>query len=174
MLNKRKLIIYSKTQRAELFEGENSIDIFIISTAKNGLGNIEDSNCTPIGKMLIAYKIGGGKNSVSEIKKPIDERIPIEPKDPAPIYTIFEDRLRVGIWNHKGKSAAHVLTRILWLEGLEESNKNTFERYIYLHGTSSEDRLGTPNTHGCIVFSNQDIIKLYRLMSLGDEVEVIA
>ena len=61
-----------------------------------------------------------------------------------------------------------VLTRILWLEGLEPGvNKgpgiDSHERYVYLHGTNQEQKLGTPASHGCLRFSNADIEKLFDL-----------
>jgi lipoprotein-anchoring transpeptidase ErfK/SrfK len=66
-----------------------------------------------------------------------------------------------------------VLTRVLWLEGAEEKNLNTIDRYIYIHGTNQPDLLGQPASHGCIRVSNEDALELYALLREGSEVEVI-
>jgi L,D-transpeptidase YbiS len=66
-----------------------------------------------------------------------------------------------------------VLTRILWLSGLEPHNSNTRERYVYLHGTNHEDRLGEPASQGCVRFRNSDIVELFDLLEVGDEIEVV-
>jgi L,D-transpeptidase YbiS len=63
-----------------------------------------------------------------------------------------------------------VLTRILRLEGLESCNDNTFDRYIYFHGTNDEQRIGRRGSHGCIRLRNDDMIELYDLVSEGIDV----
>ena len=65
-----------------------------------------------------------------------------------------------------------VLTRILWLEGAEEHNANTRERYIYIHGTNHEDAVGRPASHGCVRMRNADIIELFELVAEGAEVRI--
>src|SRR5690606_32351873 len=73
-----------------------------------------------------------------------------------------------------------VTTRILRLRGLEPGknsgeNCDTYDRYIYIHGTNHEDRIGTPDTAGCIVLRNAEVITLYNstpegsLRCLGSE-----
>jgi hypothetical protein len=37
-----------------------------------------------------------------------------------------------------------IVSRILWLRGMETSNRNAFNRFIYIHGTPEENRLGRP------------------------------
>ena len=59
-------------------------------------------------------------------------------------------------------------TRILWLEGLDPENANTYERYIYIHGTNAESQLGTPASHGCVRMNNLDVIDLLRPRRGGD------
>ena len=63
-----------------------------------------------------------------------------------------------------------VLTRILWLQGLEPRNSNTYERYIYIHGTNDEQSIGRPASHGCVRLRNQDVIELYDLVPEGTPV----
>jgi lipoprotein-anchoring transpeptidase ErfK/SrfK len=56
------------------------------------------------------------------------------------------------------------MSRILWLDGLEEDNANTRERFIYIHGTKHEDKIGRPASHGCIRMRNADVIELFDLV----------
>jgi len=56
------------------------------------------------------------------------------------------------------------MSRILWLDGLEEDNANTRERFIYIHGTKHEDKIGRPASHGCIRMRNADVIELFDLI----------
>src|SRR4051812_7191342 len=123
---KHKLIIDVAAQKARLYEGRRLKEVFNISTAKNGLGNVAGSNCTPTGTLRVSEKIGSD----------------------APLGAIFKDRVQVGIWDGKEKMGENpILTRILWLEGTTPANQNTKDRTIYLHGTSHENKLGTPNSH---------------------------
>ncbi len=146
------LIIDVEQQKARFYEGKRLKEVFNISTAKNGLGSIEGSNCTPAGILRVAEKIGAG----------------------APLGTIFKDRAAVGLWDGREReNESPILTRILWLEGTEPSNQNTHERFIYLHGTSHESKLGTPNSQGCIAFANDDIIKVFNALQVGDVVKVV-
>ncbi|SFV68988.1 Glutamate synthase [NADPH] large chain [hydrothermal vent metagenome] len=124
---------------------------FLISSAKNGLGEIENSFCTPRGKHKIIEKIGDG----------------------ALINTVFVGRKKTGeIYNptleDKYPNRDWILTRILWLEGCEVANRNSKNRYIYIHGTP--DKVGVPLSHGCIRMNNKDIIELFDKVDVGTEV----
>lgn len=150
-----KLKIDSSKQMAELWNGSELIKKFIISTAKNGLGCSKGSDCTPTGTLLVMKKIGDDLplGAVLKARVPTGE---VWSKDPSNPLSLIQDDL--------------VLTRVLWLGGAENHNANTLERYIYLHGTNQEHLLGTPVSHGCIRFSNQDISELYDLLPEGCEV----
>jgi hypothetical protein len=67
-----------------------------------------------------------------------------------------------------------ILSRILWLDGAEAANANTKERYIYIHGTNQEERIGTPASHGCVRMTNADVIDLFRRLRVGSEVVIDA
>lgn len=151
-----KLIVYTETQKAELFIDGKSVKAYVISTAKNGLGCEEGSNKTPTGLFAVSEKIGAGVTS----------------------GTIFESRVPVGLWSSDKNNPLHdvadnlMLTRILWLDGLESYNANSKGRYIYIHGTNHEELLGTPFTSGCVNMSNSDVIELFDLMPQGARVEI--
>lgn len=76
--------------------------------------------------------------------------------------------------SHEERLAENLITsRILWLRGLEEGlnageGRDSHDRYIYLHGTNREDCLGTPQSHGCVLLANADIIDLFERVDRGD------
>ncbi|PYL46892.1 MAG: murein L,D-transpeptidase, partial [Verrucomicrobia bacterium] len=81
-------------------------------------------------------------------------RVPLRPDDPLPPT---EDL---------------VLSRILWLDGVEAHNVNTRNRFIYIHGTRHEDKIGEPDSHGCIRMRNADVIELFDLVDVDTPVTI--
>ena len=128
---------------------------YSISTAKNGIGEIEDSYCTPTGKFKIAEKIGANLEFGSVL---------VDRESTGEIYNAdlakqYPDR----DW---------ILSRILWLDGVEEHNKNTKERYIYIHGSPEEVPMGVPGSKGCIRMHNSDVIELFYKIYMCEEVNI--
>lgn len=122
------------------------------STSAAGLGNRNGSLQTPTGWHAIGAKTGGD----------------------VPIGAILKDRKWTGqVWRPGDASAEDmVLSRILRLAGLEEGvnlggEVDTWQRYIYIHGTNAEHSLGRPSSRGCIRLSNKDVVDLYERVSLG-------
>ena len=136
-------------QKLFICRGNTVIDEYDASTSRFGIGIREDSCKTPPGIHRIKEKIGSG----------------------APIGRIFKDREDTGVdWDGVSAEDNLILTRILRLEGLEAGINNgtgvdSFERYIYIHGTGKEELVGTPLSHGCIALRNQDIIQLFNVVS---------
>jgi lipoprotein-anchoring transpeptidase ErfK/SrfK len=64
------------------------------------------------------------------------------------------------------------MSRILWLDGLDKHNANTRDRFIYIHGTKHEDRIGTPDSHGCVRMRNNDVVELFDLVEDGSPVVI--
>lgn len=146
-----KLEVSVAEQRLRLLDSDGSCRrSWVISTSRFGLGSEPGSNFTPLGKFRIVQKIGHG----------------------APARTIFRSRKIAGHWDGSEAPEDYVLTRILWLDGMEEENANTFSRYIYIHGTNQEGLLGTPASHGCIRMANAEVIELFDEVELGTEVEI--
>jgi len=81
-------------------------------------------------------------------------RVPLKPDDPLP------------------PTQDLVLSRILWLDGLEGHNANTRDRFIYIHGTKHEDKIGQPDSHGCVRMRNADIIELFDLVDVDTPVTI--
>ena len=91
--------------------------------------------------------------------------------DNAALGTIFKARQPVGLWTPDQVTDDDlILSRILWLEGMEKRNANTFQRYIYIHGTNDERHIGRPASHGCIRLKNRDVVELYELTPIGTQV----
>ena len=97
---------------------------------------------TPIGRFRVAEKIGSDLPSGTIFRS----RVPLKPDDPRPPT---EDL---------------VMSRILWLDGLDEHNANTRERFIYIHGTKHEGKIGSPASCGCIRMRNADVVELFDLV----------
>ena len=96
---------------------------------------------------------------------------------------IFKERINTGRYaeiHHTDYDSDedHVTSRILWLEGLEEGfnkggNVDSFNRYIYIHGTPEEGLIGKKASHGCIRMFNHDVIELYDLVQEGTKVNIV-
>lgn len=136
------------TQRLELWNGTRLVKAWPCSTSRFGIGFTEGSNQTPLGHFIVKEKHGDG----------------------AAPRTIFKARKPVGVWQGEKLLDDLVLTRILRLEGLETRNANSFDRYIYIHGTNDEVRIGQRASHGCVRLRNDEMIELYDLVPAGTEV----
>lgn len=146
-----RIFVHVPSQTLDLLgEGGQLLRRFVCSTSRFGLGTESGSNKTPLGRFRVAEKHGEG----------------------AAPGTIFKSRVPTGEVGRDDDEIDHVQTRILWLEGLDPANANTKERYIYIHGTNAESRLGTPASHGCVRLGNEDVIELYNDVAVGTEVEI--
>jgi lipoprotein-anchoring transpeptidase ErfK/SrfK len=155
------VLIDIEHQQLRLYQQGLVIREYPISSASNGTGNREHSFKTPLGVHRIAKKIG----------------------DEAPMGTIFRGRVNTGeiariITTDLASEEDYVTSRILWLEGLEPGkNKgegiDSFKRYIYIHGTAEEGRIGQPFSKGCIRMRNTDVIELYDLLETGTLVNIL-
>ncbi|MFT4177278.1 MAG: HAD-IB family phosphatase [Luteolibacter sp.] len=147
-MNPHRLEVSIDEQTLTHYRDEVPVKTYVISTAAKGMGTTPGSNRTPTGNFRIAEKIG----------------------DDYPSGTIFKSRVPIGQWEacgHEIETGDLILSRILWLDGVDEENSNTFERYIYIHGTPREDLLGQPASHGCIRMANADIIELFNIIPIG-------
>ena len=143
-------------QRLDIIADDGSVSrSFPVSTAKKGTGSEPNSHKTPLGWHRVCQKIG----------------------DHAESGTQFVGRKPNGrVWKSSDpvEEKNLVLTRILWLDGEEDHNKTSKDRYIYIHGTNREDLIGTPASAGCVCLRNADVIELYDLTPIGTRIEIIA
>ena len=139
-----------KSQKLFLFCENNFVKEFIVSTSRKPPSCQKDSLGTPDGLHFIDGKIGDGE----------------------PLTTVFRARKADGLLVNQtlDEQAKNLITtRIMRLRGLEEGknkggNVDTYERFVYIHGTNQEDKLGTPNSHGCVLLSNKDVVELFDLV----------
>jgi UDP-N-acetylmuramate--alanine ligase len=143
-------------QRLGLLEGGQLLLEAVISTAANGLGCEEGSYRTPTGWHRIHARIGAGA----------------EPG------TVFRSRVATrDVWRGEARNEDLILTRVLTLDGLEEGwnrgpGHDSLARFIYVHGTNQEGRLGQPVSHGCVRMANAAVIELFERVAEGDPVLV--
>ena len=141
-----------------LDESGEAVSEYPVSTSKYGTGSENGSEKTPLGLHRIKDKVGGAMPMNMVL-------VGREPKG------MLEDCIRDGV-----ELPDDVITsRIMWLEGMEPGRNqgghvDTYNRYIYIHGTSEEDKIGTPASIGCIRMLNKDVVELYRLVDIGTEV----
>ncbi len=157
-----EIIVDISEQRLYLYNNDNVVQSFPVSTSKYGEGQIENSFKTPLGLHEIKEKIG----------------------HKAPINTIFtarestKKRAEIQI-NANDTKDDFVTSRILWLNGLENGvnrgvGVDSYSRYIYIHGTHEEGLIGKKASHGCIRMFNNDVIELFDMVSEGTKVQIRA
>ena len=160
MLSDFYLDVSISKQLLAIVDDGRSAKSYPVSTAKNGMGECRGSECTPKGWHKIRAKIGAG----------------------LPINSVFVGRRFTG--ETFGEELAKlypkrdwILTRILWLGGLEPGinrygEVDTCWRYIYIHGTSDEQMIGLPVSHGCIRMKNADMLDLFNRVEAGVKVYI--
>ena len=92
----------------------------------------------------------------------------------APVGTVFKNRAPVKATKKMLRDEDLVMTRILWLDGLERRNANTHKRFIYIHGTNHEEVIGEPASHGCIRMRNADLVELFEQVGTDTPVTIKA
>ena len=146
-----KIGISIRDQRLTIEHDDGTVRSYPISSSRFGLGAEEGSLKTPLGRFRIGKKIGHGMPPGTIFRS----RVPLQPEEPLP------------------QTEDLVTSRILWLDGLDEENANTKDRFIYIHGTRHEDKIGQPDSHGCIRMRNADVIDLFDLVEEGTPVVIL-
>ncbi len=157
----RRIIIRLSGQTLELLENGASLASFPISTAAKGSGELSGSGQTPRGIHCIREMIGGDLRAGAVLNRR------------QPTGEVFSTDLAVT-----QPDRDWILSRILWLDGLEEGkNKggdvDTYGRYIYIHGTPDSEPMGVPRSHGCIRMRNDDVIALFKQVAVGTIVDIV-
>jgi hypothetical protein len=146
------LIISVRDQKLMLLQNGGKVATYPVSTSKFGLGDFLGRMTTPLGYLTVAQKIG----------------------DNAPVGAVFHNRRFTGeILAPNAPGRDPVITRIIWLRGLEAQNALAFHRCIYIHGTPEEKTIGRPASYGCIRMKSSDIAALYNQVPLGAIVQII-
>lgn len=148
----------SEQRLSLLDEDGDELRQYPVSTSKYGTGNQNGSEKTPLGLHRIKHKLGGAM----------------------PVNEVFIGRVPHGSLDECIERGVElpddvIMSRIMWLEGMEPGRNqggyvDTYQRYIYIHGTNHEESIGTPSSIGCIRMRNEDIVDLFRLVDIGSEV----
>lgn len=155
------LVVSLEEQCMYVLKGDSVYKEYHISGAALGAGNKSGSNQTPLG--------------LHRIKERYGEEVPLggilkSRQFTGEVATIYTDSVDV--------EEDHVTTRIMWLEGMEPGinkggNVDSYNRYIYIHGTPEEGLIGQPASHGCIRMYNKEVVELFETSSVGDLVLIL-
>ena len=123
-----------------------------ISTSKYGLGDSFGSYKTPVGRLRVCEKIG---------------------EELAPGSVIKERRATGEVLPANAPGRDPIVTRVIWLDGLEEENHNARSRGIYIHGTTEESKIGKPVSYGCIRMRSKDVEEVFQEANIDTSVLII-
>jgi len=147
-----RVVVSVRDQKLMLIENGSIAATYPVSTSKYGLGDGWGSLATPLGLLQVAQKIG----------------------DHAPMGAVFHNRRWTGeVLQPNTPGRDPVMTRIIWLRGMEVSNSHAYKRCIYIHGTNEEKLIGRPASFGCIRMKSNDVFALYNQLPLGTPVEIV-
>ena len=147
-----EIIVSVKDQQLMLKTDGKPEAIYPVSTSKFGIGDRWGSYATPLGKLFVKVKIGMGR----------------------PLGTVFKSRVPTGeVLKPNAPGRDPIVSRILWLDGVEPCNRNAFNRGIYIHGTPEEKLIGRPASFGCIRMKSSDVIALCDKVAAGAAVKII-
>jgi lipoprotein-anchoring transpeptidase ErfK/SrfK len=148
--SRHKMLVSAADQKMILLRDGKPLRAYPVSTSKFGLGDGHGTYTTPVGSMRVRKKIGHDM----------------------PAGTVFKSRVPTGeILPVDAPGRDPIVTRILWLDGLEARNRNAFSRYIYIHGTPEERNIGLPVSYGCIRMRSDDVIELFDIV--GENARVL-
>jgi L,D-transpeptidase catalytic domain len=172
----RFLLVRIGEQTMQFFRKGKIVRSYVVSTSKRPPSNVKNSLGTPRGLHEIAERIGAGQPPGVVFKA----RVPLGKH----YREVEAEQLAAG--GVAGAIAAAsdvrsgnlITSRILWLRGLEPGvnaggEVDTYERYVYIHGTNHEDLLGTPQSAGCVLMANLEIVALYEDVRVGDQVLIV-
>ena len=147
-----QLVISVRDQKLMLVQNGAKVATYPVSTSMFGLGDSWGRMTTPIGYLAVEKKIG----------------------DNVPSGAVFHNRRLTGeILQPNAPGRDPVITRIIWLRGLEAQNAHAFQRGIYIHGTPQEKTIGRPASYGCIRMKSSDVAELYNRVPVGAVVQIV-
>jgi lipoprotein-anchoring transpeptidase ErfK/SrfK len=145
------MIVSVPDQVLALVDRGKLIAQYSISTSKFGTGDSAASYRTPLGTLFVSAKIG----------------------DRLPPGAVIKSRIPTGeIVAVDAPGRDPIVSRVIWLRGMETQNRGARDRCIYIHGTPEERRIGKPASFGCIRMRSRDIIDLYDRVHIGTHVVI--
>jgi lipoprotein-anchoring transpeptidase ErfK/SrfK len=146
-----EIIVSVPDQKLALIDHGKLISKYAISTSKFGLGDGNGTYRTPLGTLFVSAKFG----------------------DHLPAGSVIKNRIATGeVVNANAPGRDAIVSRVIWLRGMEQQNRGARDRCIYIHGTPEERRIGTPASFGCIRMRSRDVIDLYDLAHIGMHVTI--
>src|ERR1700740_905502 len=146
-----ELVVSIPEQKLAVVVNDKVYKTYKISTSRYGEGDALGSWCTPTGHLAVATKIGGS----------------------VPFGGVFQGRRYTGeVLSINAPGRDPIVSRIIWLRGLDYANKNAFHRCIYIHGTPEEDSVGRKASYGCIRMRSTDVIEVFNWITIGTEVVI--
>jgi lipoprotein-anchoring transpeptidase ErfK/SrfK len=146
-----EIVISVPDQQLAVIDRGKLISKYAISTSKFGLGDGNGTYRTPLGTLFVSAKFG----------------------DRLPAGAVIKNRVPTGeVVNANAPGRDAIVSRVIWLRGMEQQNRSARDRCIYIHGTPEERRIGTPASFGCIRMRSGDVIALYDLAHIGMHVTV--
>jgi lipoprotein-anchoring transpeptidase ErfK/SrfK len=146
------LLVSVPDQRLVVVQDGLRVAQYPVSTSKFGIGDTPRSYSTPLGTLQISEKIGAG----------------------APQGAVFKARRPTGeVLRPNAQGRDPIVTRILWLRGLEAKNARAHDRGIYIHGTPVENLIGRPASYGCIRMRSSDVVRVFNSTPVGARVEIV-
>jgi lipoprotein-anchoring transpeptidase ErfK/SrfK len=146
------IIVSVPDQKMVVLHNYARVAQYPVSTSKFGLGDRPRSYATPLGRLMVAQKVGAN----------------------APEGAVFKGRRPTGeVLKPNAKGRDPIVTRILYLRGMEPQNASAFDRAIYIHGTPEESRIGKPASYGCVRMKSRDVVKVFEMAPVGTTVEIV-
>ena len=146
-----EIIVSVPDQELALIAQGKTLARYPVSTSKFGSGDGVGTYRTPLGAMYVSAKLGDG----------------------LPVGAVIKSRIATGeviAPNAPGRDP--IVSRVLWLRGKEEQNRNARDRCIYIHGTAEENRIGRRASYGCVRMKSKDVIALYARVHIGTAVKI--
>ncbi len=147
-----EIVVSVPDQTLAVIDHRKLVARYPVSTSKFGLGDGVGSYRTPLGTLFVSGKFGDHLASGAVIKSRVATGEIVDPNAP-------------------GRDA--IISRVIWLRGMEAQNRGARDRCIYIHGTPEERRIGKPVSFGCIRMRSKDVIALYQLAHIGMHVTII-
>jgi hypothetical protein len=150
--SEHRILVSVADQSLALYHKERLLGLYPVSTSRFGLGDQPGSRATPLGRMEVAKMIGAG----------------------APLGAVFKSRRQTGeVLRPNAPGRDPIVTRIIWLKGLEAQNRHAFARCIYIHGTPEERNVGHPASFGCVRMKSADLLRVFDTIGVGATVDII-
>lgn len=147
-----KLVVSIPEQKLAVVVNNKVLRTYRISSSRYGEGDALGSWCTPVGRLAIATKIGAT----------------------VPVGGVFYGRRFTGeILSVNAPGRDPIVSRIIWLRGLDWTTRNAFHRCIYIHGTPQEYSLGKKSSYGCIRMRSNDVVEIFNWVTVGTDVAIV-